>query len=66
MDERVLTVTALNEYVKGLVDTDPILRRVAVRGELSNYKVYPSGRRAAWAWWRREACRSICGTGLIS
>ena len=43
MDERVLTVTALNEYVKGLVDTDPILRRVAVRGELSNYKVYPSG-----------------------
>ncbi len=43
MNEQTFTVTALNEYIKGLVDTDPLLGRVAVRGELSNYKVYPSG-----------------------
>ena len=43
MNEHTFTVTALNEYIKGLVDSDPLLGRVAVRGELSNYKVYPSG-----------------------
>ncbi len=43
MNEQAFTVTALNEYIKGLVDADPLLGRVAVRGELSNYKVYPSG-----------------------
>ncbi len=43
MDEHVFSVTDLNEYIKGLIDTDPFLGRVAVRGELSNYKVYPSG-----------------------
>ncbi len=43
MTERVFTVSALNEYVKGLFDVDPMLSQVTVRGELSNYKVYPSG-----------------------
>ncbi len=43
MDEQTFTVSALNEYVKALLDSDPILRQVSVRGELSNYKVYPSG-----------------------
>ncbi len=43
MDEHVFSVTDLNEYIKGLIDTDPLLGRVAVRGELSNYKIYPSG-----------------------
>ena len=43
MDERILSVTQLNEYVKGLVESDRFLSNVAVRGELSNYKVYPSG-----------------------
>ncbi len=43
MTEQAFTVTALNEYIKGLIDVDPLLGRVAVRGELSNYKIYPSG-----------------------
>ena len=43
MREQVFTVTALNEYVKGLFDVDPFLSQVTVRGELSNYKIYPSG-----------------------
>ena len=43
MNEMVFTVSALNEHVKELLDADPFLNRVAVRGELSNYKIYPSG-----------------------
>lgn len=43
MSERVLSVSQLNAYVKTLVESDPMLGRVVVRGELSNYKIYPSG-----------------------
>jgi len=37
------TVTELNEHVKALIDGDALLSGVAVIGELSNYKIYPSG-----------------------
>ena len=43
MNEMVFTVSQLNEHIKSLVESDPLLARLAVRGELSNYKVYPSG-----------------------
>lgn len=43
METRTLTVTELNSHIKGLIDTDPALSAVCVRGELSNYKIYPSG-----------------------
>ena len=43
MDQQALTVTELNQYIKGLLDLDPMLGNVSVRGELSNYKIYPSG-----------------------
>lgn len=44
MNERtVVTVSELNNYIKGIVDGDGFLSSVAVRGELSNYKIYPSG-----------------------
>ena len=43
MDQQALTVTELNQYIKGLLDIDPMLGNVSVRGELSNYKIYPSG-----------------------
>lgn len=33
-----LSVTALNEYIKALLDTDDVLGAVAVRGEISNFK----------------------------
>jgi exodeoxyribonuclease VII large subunit len=39
----VLEVSQLNEYVKQLVGTDDVLSSIGVRGELSNYKIYPSG-----------------------
>ena len=43
MDRPVLSVTELNARVKGLLEMDPMLADVCVRGELSNYKIYPSG-----------------------
>ena len=41
--ERTLSVTELNSYIRDLLESQPMLARVAVRGELSNYKIYPSG-----------------------
>lgn len=38
-----ISVSELNAHIKLLVDSDPVLGAVAVRGELSNYKIYPSG-----------------------
>ena len=43
MEERIYRVSELNEYIKNLIDGDINLASVYVRGELSNYKVYPSG-----------------------
>lgn len=43
MIEQALTVSQLNTRIAGLVDADPLLGAVSVRGELSNYKIYPSG-----------------------
>lgn len=39
----VFTVTQLNGYIKELLDSDHVLSGILVRGELSNYKTYPSG-----------------------
>ena len=43
MSRQVLTITQINEYILHLMDGDDLLRSVAVKGEISNYKVYPSG-----------------------
>lgn len=43
MQKQVLSITQLNEYIKSRMDQDSNLRSVAVRGEISNYKLYPSG-----------------------
>ena len=43
MAQQVLSITQLNEYIRGKLDTDSLLNGVAVRGEISNYKLYPSG-----------------------
>lgn len=44
MEQRIVfTVSQLNGYIKSLLDGDGLLSGVYVRGELSNYKVYPSG-----------------------
>ena len=43
MEKQTFTVTELNNRIKNLLDLDPLLADVCVRGELSNYKIYPSG-----------------------
>ena len=43
MDEKRFTVTEINNIIKSLIDNEPVLNHVYVRGELSNYKIYPSG-----------------------
>ena len=43
MSRQVLSITQINEYIRRMLDTDSLLGSVAVRGEISNYKVYPSG-----------------------
>ena len=43
MSRQVITVGQINEYLRSVMDRDPNLQSLAIRGELSNYKVYPSG-----------------------
>lgn len=43
MEQQILSITQVNEYIRSKMDADPLLGSVAVRGEISNYKMYPSG-----------------------
>lgn len=43
MAQNVLTITQINEYIRAMMDNDRLLVNVAVKGEISNYKMYPSG-----------------------
>ncbi len=38
-----LSVTQLNEYIKGILSDDPLLSRVDLRGEISGFKRHTSG-----------------------
>lgn len=40
---QILTVSDVNGVIKLLLDNEPLLTNICVRGELSNYKIYPSG-----------------------
>lgn len=42
-EQTVLTPSQVGQYLKGLMDRDRLLSGLLVRGELSNYKMYPSG-----------------------
>lgn len=42
-DTAVLTPTQVGQYIKGFMDRDRLLSGLLVRGEISNYKLYPSG-----------------------
>lgn len=39
----VLTPSQVSQYIKGFMDRDRLLSGLLVGGELSNYKMYPSG-----------------------
>lgn len=40
---QIYSITQINEYIQSMMNADPRLNQVAVRGEISNYKCYPSG-----------------------
>ena len=42
-ERQIYTVSQVNGYLKELLDRDGFLSGVFVRGEISNYKTYPSG-----------------------
>ena len=39
MSELTVSVTELNEYVRGKLNMDPMLKRIQVRGEIGEYRV---------------------------
>ena len=41
--DKIFSVSELNGYIKEMFDSDALLSGVFVKGELSNYRVYPSG-----------------------
>ena len=43
MDRNIYEVSQINEYIKSRMDADELLNGIAIKGEISNYKVYPSG-----------------------
>lgn len=43
MEQPVFSVSEVNEFIRALLDGVPQLQTLAVRGEISNYKLYPSG-----------------------
>ena len=43
MTQNIYTVSQVNGYIKELLDRDGFLGGLFVRGEVSNYKTYPSG-----------------------
>jgi len=43
LEQRIFSVTEVNQYIKTVLDSQPLLNEVFIRGEISNYKRYPSG-----------------------
>lgn len=60
------TVSGLNEYVKVLLESATELQDVAVTGELSNYKIYPSGHHYFSLKDEQGALRCVCFRGAAA
>ena len=43
MEQKIFDVSEINDYIKTIMDGDGLLSGLTIRGEISNYKVYPSG-----------------------
>ncbi len=43
LSTQVFTVSQINEYIRCRMDEDSFLNSLAIKGEVSNYKQYPSG-----------------------
>ena len=63
MERRILEVSQINAYIKQMFDDDPALQSLCVRGEISNYKVYPSGHHYFTLKDQNAALRSVLFRG---
>ncbi len=43
MERQIYAVSEVNQFIKNVLDSVPYLSNLCVRGEISNYKLYPSG-----------------------
>ncbi len=43
MPQKVFSISQISEYIRTMMDSDGVLSGLAVSGEISNYKIYPSG-----------------------
>jgi len=43
MEQHIFTVSEVNGLTKHLLENEPMLQRIFVQGELSNYKMHPTG-----------------------
>ncbi|MDR1324266.1 MAG: exodeoxyribonuclease VII large subunit [Candidatus Margulisbacteria bacterium] len=57
MLEKALTVSALNDYLKDLVDTDIVLNNLVVEGEISNFKKSTTG--GHWYFTLKDATAQV-------
>ena len=59
MSEWVLEVSEVNEYVRQLLQNEPALRKVRLRGEISNFKRHSSGHWYFTLTFSRMAFKSV-------
>ena len=43
MNDKYLSVSVINRYIKHVIDTDSNLQQVFIKGEISNFKAHSSG-----------------------
>ena len=41
--KRIFNVSEVNKYIKMLMDSDPLLTNISIRGEITNFKAHYSG-----------------------
>ena len=45
MNDKYLSVSVINRYIKHVIDTDANLQKVFIKGEISNFKAHSTGQR---------------------
>ncbi|MBR4446945.1 exodeoxyribonuclease VII large subunit [Methanobrevibacter sp.] len=43
MEDKTFTVSEINKYINRILKGDPNLKNIQIKGEISNYKTFPSG-----------------------
>lgn len=62
----VFSVSEANNFIKALLDAVPQLQTIFVRGEISNYKLYPSGHHYFTLKDEGSALRCVMFRGMAS